>query len=100
VSVDLGRERPLRFSQLPKSTSSTKDLDRLPSRVVTLLFYVFSVLLAILYPIGAILNIIGLITGPRRGCFGALLVFFILIPLALVLAEANLGIAALSGSST
>jgi len=42
--------------------------------VVTLLFYVF------VYPVGLILNIVGLLAGPRRGCFFSLLFFFLLLP--------------------
>ena len=31
-------------------------------------------------PVGMLLNLIGLITGPRRGCFAAMLLFFVILP--------------------
>jgi hypothetical protein len=42
--------------------------------VVTLLFWIF------LAPVGLILNLVGLLTGPRRGCFLSMLMFFVIIP--------------------
>ena len=35
-------------------------------------------------PIGLLLCIVGLFTGPRKGCFGAMLAFFLLFPLVLM----------------
>ena len=46
--------------------------------VVTLLLYIF------LYPIGLILNLVGLITGPRRGCFLTLLLLFVILPAVVI----------------
>lgn len=46
--------------------------------IVTLLFYIF------LYPIGFILNVVGLVIGPERGCFVALLCTFVLAPVLLI----------------
>lgn len=46
--------------------------------VVTLLFYVF------VYPVGLLLNLVGLLTGPRRGCFVAMALLFIFLPLGLM----------------
>lgn len=36
------------------------------------------------YPLGLVLNIIGLFLGSRRGCFVAMLVVFLFVPLALL----------------
>jgi hypothetical protein len=36
-------------------------------------------------PLGFILCLIGLFTGPRKGCFGAMIVLFILLPLVLMI---------------
>jgi len=50
---------------------------------------VFAVVALVLFfiwpPAGFILSIIGLFTGPRKGCFGAMLVLFVLLPLFLTL---------------
>jgi len=54
--------------------------------VVTLLFYIF------FYPVGLLLNVIGLFTGPRKGCFGALLIVFFLIPFGAVVLLASTGV--------
>ena len=40
---------------------------------ITLFFY-------LAYPIGLLLNLIGLFTGPRRGCFLVMFLLFVLIP--------------------
>lgn len=54
--------------------------------VVTLLFYIF------LYPVGLLLNLIGLITGPKRGCFLAMMLVFVILPVvALVIFMAVTG---------
>jgi hypothetical membrane protein len=42
--------------------------------VVTLLFYIF------IFPIGLLLNLVGLFTGPRRGCFLTMLILFVVVP--------------------
>jgi hypothetical protein len=44
-------------------------------------------------PVAFILNIIGLITGPRRGCFVSMLLFFVGLAVILVLTLLALGIA-------
>ena len=46
--------------------------------VVTLLFYIF------VYPVGLLLNLVGLLTGPRRGCFVTMALAFIFLPLGLL----------------
>jgi len=43
------------------------------------------------YPIGFILSLVGVFTGPRKGCFGALLAVFVLLPLLLVFAGVAVG---------
>lgn len=48
--------------------------------VVTFVLYIF------LYPLAVPLNIIGLITGPRRGCFLAMLIVFLVVPVIVILA--------------
>lgn len=53
--------------------------------VVTLIFYLF------IYPIGFLLNLVGLLTGPRRGCFLSLLLFFVVLPVALILIALHQG---------
>lgn len=47
--------------------------------VVTLLLYIF------VYPVGLLLNLIGLLTGPRRGCFTSMFLVFFLIPVLVLL---------------
>lgn len=47
--------------------------------IITLVFYF------VLFPVGALLNLIGILTGPRRGCFAAML-FFILLPVVIIVA--------------
>lgn len=42
--------------------------------IISLLCYIF------LYPIGFILNIVGLFSGKRKGCFWSLFIFFFVIP--------------------
>ena len=46
--------------------------------VVTLLFWIF------LAPVGLILNFVGLLTGPRRGCFASMLLVFVVLPIVLL----------------
>lgn len=58
--------------------------------VITLLFYIF------LYPIGLILNIIGMITGPKQGCFTQLFLLFVIVPIALFVIMLLAGIDILS----
>lgn len=53
--------------------------------IVATLFYIF------LYPVGLILNFIGLITGPRRGCFVSLLLFFVALPVILIVVVLKTG---------
>jgi hypothetical protein len=48
--------------------------------VITLIAYLF------IYPLGFLLNVVGLFTGPRRGCFTAMLLFFVALPAALLAA--------------
>ena len=45
--------------------------------IVTLLCYIF------IYPVGLLLNIIGLITGPKKGCFVSMIIVCLLLPLFL-----------------
>jgi hypothetical protein len=47
--------------------------------VVTLLCYIFA------YPVGVLLNIIGLFTGPKRGCFVAMIFVCFLLPMFILL---------------
>lgn len=54
--------------------------------VVTLLLYIF------LYPVGLLLNIVGLITGPQRGCFWTLLMVFVVGPILITLILTALGV--------
>jgi hypothetical protein len=54
--------------------------------VVTLLLYIF------VYPIGLLLNFVGLLTGPRRGCFVSLLLFFVVLPVLVVFLLAAMGV--------
>ncbi len=53
---------------------------------ITLLAYVF------VYPIGLVLNLIGLFTGPRRGCFVMLLLFYVVLPVLVVVAVVGVGL--------
>jgi hypothetical protein len=48
--------------------------------IITLILYLFSPIGGISGIIAFFLNIVGLITGPKRGCFVQLLVFFVIIP--------------------
>lgn len=43
--------------------------------VITLLLYIF------LYPVGLLLNVVGLMTGPKRGCFVQMFIVFVVIPI-------------------
>lgn len=54
--------------------------------VVTLLLYIF------LYPVGFLLNLVGLITGPKRGCFLTLILLFVVLPIVLLLILTAAGI--------
>jgi hypothetical protein len=54
--------------------------------IVTLLLWIF------VYPLGFLLNVIGLITGPRRGCFAAMLLVFIVLPVATFLILFAIGV--------
>ncbi len=45
-----------------------------------MILYLFTPLGGISGIVAFLLNIIGLITGPKRGCFVQLLVFFVIIP--------------------
>lgn len=47
--------------------------------VVTLLFWIF------LAPVGLLLNLVGLLTGPKRGCFFSMFFLFVLLPVGVVL---------------
>ncbi|MFW6162989.1 MAG: hypothetical protein ACODAJ_09485 [Planctomycetota bacterium] len=55
--------------------------------VVTLLCYIF------VYPVGVILNIVGLFTGPKRGCFVAMFLVGFLLPMAILVLLVVTGIA-------
>lgn len=55
--------------------------------VVTLLCYIF------VYPVGLILNVVGLFTGPKRGCFVAMLLVFFVLPLIILVLLLAAGIA-------
>ena len=65
--------------------------------VITLLCYLLSIFLFPLYLIAGVLNLVGLLTGPRRGCFFALMLLFLAIPLGLVFLGASFGVAVLDG---
>ena len=54
--------------------------------VITLIFWI------LFAPIGFILNIVGLFTGPRRGCFGLMFFIFFTIPVVLIVVLAGAGI--------
>ncbi|MCR4317764.1 MAG: hypothetical protein NUW37_15590 [Planctomycetes bacterium] len=49
----------------------------------------------ILYPVGLVLSLIGLVTGPNRGCFGAMLILFLILP-----GGCGLGIYAITGGDS
>jgi len=59
--------------------------------IITFVLYLF------VFPLGALLNLIGLLTGPKRGCFLAMLLFFIVIPVVVILAL-GLSVAEVLGS--
>lgn len=64
--------------------------DGLVFPLITLVCYLLT------YPLGLLLNMIGLCLGSRRGCFWAMLVVFLFVPIALVvLALFGITIAAL-----
>ena len=46
--------------------------------VVTLLLYIF------VYPLGLLLNLVGLLTGPRRGCFLTMILLFVVLPAIII----------------
>ena len=54
--------------------------------VITLVCYLF------IYPLGFLLNLVGVLTGPRRGCFLSLLIFFVGIPAIVVFGIIGLSI--------
>lgn len=54
--------------------------------VITLILYIF------LWPVGLFLNLIGLLTGPNRGCFVQLLIICAVIPIAGFLILLSMGI--------
>ena len=54
--------------------------------VVTLLFWIF------LAPIGFLLNIVGLFTGPKRGCFVSMLMLFVVLPIVVLVVLTAAGI--------
>ncbi len=54
--------------------------------VITLVMYLF------FYVPGLILNVVGLITGPKRGCFFAMFLLFFIIPLATILIATQMGV--------
>ena len=54
--------------------------------IITLICWLF------IAPVGLILNIIGLITGPCRGCFVSMLIFFILVPILVVIVLTAIGV--------
>jgi hypothetical protein len=53
--------------------------------VITLILYLFTPLGGVSGIIAFLMNIIGLITGPKRGCFVQLFVFFIVIPTVIII---------------
>ena len=59
--------------------------------VISLLSYIF------VWPIGFLLNLVGLLTGPSRGCFIQLLIFFVVIPVIGYIILISMGINILSG---
>jgi len=54
--------------------------------VVALIFYL------LLFPVGLLLNMVGLFTGPRRGCFAAMFGFFVVLPVGALISLAALGV--------
>lgn len=54
--------------------------------VITLLFYLF------IYPVGFLLNLVGLMTGPKRGCFVQMFVVFVVLPIILIVILAVMGV--------
>ena len=46
--------------------------------VITFIFYI------LVYPLGVLLNLIGLFTGPKKGCFGAMFLLLCLMPIGAV----------------
>ena len=64
----------------PNVTVNVQRPDSVAFAVVTLLCLIF------VWPIGVILNIVGLLTGPRRGCFLALFFVFIVLPVGALVA--------------
>jgi hypothetical protein len=52
--------------------------------VITMILYLLSPLGGITGIIAFFLNIVGLITGPKKGCFVQLLVFFVILPLVII----------------
>jgi len=68
------------------TTITVKQQESVVFAVITLLFYIF------VYPVGALLNLIGLITGPNRGCFVSMLIFFLVLPAAAIAVLFMIGI--------
>jgi hypothetical protein len=67
-------------------TQSIQQKESSTFAVVTLLCLIF------LYPVGFVLNVVGLFTGPRRGCFLAMFILFVLPFIALVIAVVGFGV--------
>ncbi len=53
--------------------------------VITLILFLFSPLGFVSYPFALILTIIGLFTGPKRGCFTSMFIMFFVIPVIIIL---------------
>ena len=70
----------------PSVTVNVNKEESVAFAVVTLLFYIF------LFPVGLLLNLVGLITGPKKGCFGMMILLFIVLPIVLGLLLGAMGI--------
>ena len=64
--------------------NAPQSFDRQPTSDTNLILPAFTLVFYLLiYPIGLILNIVGLFGGERKGCFWAMFVLFFLIPIFL-----------------
>lgn len=57
--------------------------------VITLILFLFSPLGFVSYPFALILTIIGLFTGPKKGCFTSMFIVFVVIPGLIILVLLN-----------
>jgi hypothetical protein len=84
----VGHQAPKSGNRIPDAAVAPLQTDKtkIPEEGSIVFAVITLVLYLLIYPIGLVLNLVGLFTGPRRGCFVTMLLVLCILPIGAVIA--------------